>query len=83
MTLKTSFLGNHRSKKHVVSSRLFTSPDNEGTEGSSQSMPNSSSYEKASAAFEAAHAEDPRSATTQQEGDESLPYSVHYHRRMA
>ena len=40
----------------------------------------SSPFAKASAAFEAAHAEDPRTITI---GDATLPYSVHYHRRMA
>jgi len=40
----------------------------------------STPFAKASAAFEAAHAEDPRSITI---NDETLPYSVHYHRRMA
>lgn len=77
MAVKLSFLGNVRSKD--VASCLFTSLD-DGIEVNSI-MPNSvsSSFEKASAAFEAAHAEDPRHVTIQ---GETLAYSVHYHRRM-
>lgn len=40
-----------------------------------------SPFEKASTAFEAAHAEDPRTITIT--NNTTLPYSVHYHRRMA
>jgi len=41
----------------------------------------SSPFAKASAAFEAAHGEDPRTITVG--NNTQLPYSVHYHRRMA
>ena len=45
---------------------------------------NDTPFAKASAAFEAAHAEDPRTITVKTDDQtNTLPYSVHYHRRMA
>jgi hypothetical protein len=57
---------------------LRVSPSSSSSSSSSSSL--SSPYQKALIAFEKAHGEDPRTITVH---GETLPYSVHYHRRMA
>ena len=72
--LSTAFLSRCNSKEYLLP--LFLASEDDDT--------SDTPFAKASAAFEAAHAEDPRSITVTTDGQTTtLPYSVHYHRRMA